>query len=235
MKKKQGENTMKKTILIVIALLFNISFTSAGTVSDRDGNKYKTVKIGNLEWMTDDLKFELETSKCLEKNANPDDCVRIYWGVINDNWCPDGWRLPLDADIADISRSYLPNDYEQMTAKNKRHIFSDAQHKFKEFFNSINWPETDPKSGIYNFYFYKWDMFGRPMAGIFYVPSENYISDNCPCKYGFFEGEPMIQKGAAAKIRCVKNLAVKKQEKAKETKTYYDDEPKPIQIPMKKF
>ena len=36
----------------------SVSPTSTGTVLDKDGNEYKWVRIGNLDWMTENLRCD---------------------------------------------------------------------------------------------------------------------------------------------------------------------------------
>jgi len=75
-------------------------------IDERDGHVYKWVKIGEQIWMAENLAFEIEGGAVYGDVAI---YGRWYTGDEAVAACPDGWRLPSNADW-DVLINYLNNN-----------------------------------------------------------------------------------------------------------------------------
>ncbi|MDR3013479.1 MAG: hypothetical protein LBU70_09785 [Chitinispirillales bacterium] len=75
-----------------------------GTFTDpRDNQTYRTVRIGNLTWMAQNLNFTTDNSWCYDDNvSNCEKYGRLYTWNAAMTACPAGWRLPSDGEWSDL-------------------------------------------------------------------------------------------------------------------------------------
>lgn len=131
-------------IIIFTTLIFNVSCKKDPTSSndptalkDIDGNIYKTVVIGNQEWMAENLKVTRyrngdaipnittgDVWKNMKEGAycsynNDDSNIEIYgllynWYAVDDNRniAPEGWHIPTDAEWKELEMHLGMSDSE---------------------------------------------------------------------------------------------------------------------------
>jgi uncharacterized protein (TIGR02145 family) len=131
--KKVTWDVLSERKMLVGDILFEIRIksTGAGTVSDRDGNVYKTVIIGTQIWMAENLRTtkyndgtsipQVTDAAAWSNLMTPGYCwynndaatykatygALYNWYTVNrGNLCPSGWHVPSDAEWTGLT-AYL--------------------------------------------------------------------------------------------------------------------------------
>lgn len=104
----------------------NVVPAATGTLVDKDGNEYGWVRIGNQDWMTENLhcdapfyedrdnpKWVNRFGDYLELTGGDIDMQKKYYSTFGNyysyeeavEYAPDGWRLPTDDDFKALERT----------------------------------------------------------------------------------------------------------------------------------
>lgn len=101
-----------QSVLLIIVLMMIVSCGDI-SVKDVDGNEYKTVKIGNQEWMAENLNVTKyrngdSIADCWVYNDDENNAItygRLYaWAAVvdNRNIAPVGWHVPTDEEWIEL-------------------------------------------------------------------------------------------------------------------------------------
>lgn len=87
------------------------SVNKYGSMTDWEGNVYKTVKIGNQVWMAENLRTRKDVNGPIDeyvyKYANQDSSTYEEYGLLYNVYsvsglCPSGWHLPTDTEWKEL-------------------------------------------------------------------------------------------------------------------------------------
>ncbi len=96
---------MKKILSGIILILLFADLSGQGSFTDkRDGNVYRTITIGGVTWMAENLRYKAKTGGSYFNNDSNN--IQGY-GVLYDwktaiNICPAGWNLPSGSEFQSL-------------------------------------------------------------------------------------------------------------------------------------
>ncbi len=160
-----------------------------------EGETYKTVKIGGLEWMAENLNYNAEGSHCYkDEKDNCKEFGRLYSYKTAKTVCPDGWHLPTGEDVSSLKGNIPKSKLLRSTSG-----WSDKASKGLNFWGFNAKPAGGKDSG---------DYFDMKTSAYFWVDSGESPNDASVLWINYYDEAPSIVKHDAKKefsVRCVKD------------------------------
>lgn len=94
--------------LALIPLFLFSSFVFPQSITDlRDGNEYEYVQLGELYWLTSNLRYETASTMAVPDSFQTlaAECGAFYLVEDIAEACPDGWRLPTQQELKTVIKA----------------------------------------------------------------------------------------------------------------------------------
>ena len=190
-----------------------------GMLTDsRDGQSYRTVKIGNQVWMAENLNYETANSYCYKDSVS--NCTkygRLYTWAAAKTACPSGWHLPTEVEfkelVATVGGSSTAGKMLKSTSGWDDDEGESGNGTDAYLFTALPAGEWSDNGGIYRdegLYAFFWGSTDDGIAysmiddGIAYSMNLHYHDDIAGLGYGHKDT------GTGHSVRCIKGLEVKK-------------------------
>ena len=120
-------------IFIFVSCLSVVNAQNEDSFTDkRDGNTYKTTKIGDQVWMSDNLSFKAG-SYCWpygDNELNVKNHGYLYTFEVANKVCPKGWKLPEKSDFKILLKNYggeegLETNYSELLSNDNSIFYVD--------------------------------------------------------------------------------------------------------------
>ncbi len=158
------------------------------------GETYRTVKIAGIEWMADNMNYEVKDSHCY--NDQLDNCKeygRLYTFESAKSVCPDGWRLPSNGDYMD-----LINYANTSTNLRSRSGWTGKNSAGLNFWGFDAKPAGGKENG---------DFFDLKTSAYFWMDAGSSVSDPLVMWINNYENKPVVVNRDGKNefsVRCVK-------------------------------
>ena len=175
-------------LIITAIMAAMLIFTSSGQQENQQwqDNEYKTIKIGNQIWMSENLNYSTKGSQCYKNNTkNCVKCGRLYdWNTAK-NVCPKGWHLP------------TRNEWDALVNYMGGSSIAGKKLKAKSGFSALTCGYGASDGNFYNFgnYSYWWSSSENNTNSAYFLSIDN--NDNV------FRNH--LDKSSLFAVRCVKD------------------------------
>ena len=147
--------------MIYLTFLLYLFLPQSQTLTDsRDGQQYQVVTINNLQWTAENLRYRSPQAVNWPVGAEDDceSCGLFYPVEEAFGLCPDGWRLPTEAEV----KALIKMDRKgKINLTDTLHIQLCGRHDNGEYgrFGTQNtfWIDAELKDG----YITHWHLFGE--------------------------------------------------------------------------
>jgi uncharacterized protein (TIGR02145 family) len=211
---------MKKILVFILLAIFALSCKKEKTedpntlTDSRDGQKYKTVKIGNQVWMAENLNYYTPTGSWYY-NKDSISYAKVYgrlysWNTMMNGQgqsntipsgvqgiCPNGWHIPSDAEWRVLVNYLSTNGLNAIDLKERGNLY------WKPGYNGTNSTGFSALPSGYMIGSNSWDM--GSMA-YFHSTTKSALSSAWIIDYNMedlLRGD--VASNVSACVRCLKN------------------------------
>lgn len=196
---------MKKFGMLVLCLAI---MSIAGSFKDkRDGQIYKTVKIGNQVWMAQNLNYAVDNgygSWCYgNEYRNCKKYGRLYTYYAAMNACPAGWHLPSEYEWNDLFESVGGTQTANYVLRSKNDWYSSDGDRYK--FKVLPAGSFNRMDGhMYRDGRDRWEFGYMGQWAIFRTSSSN-VNIYFPGAYTNVVRDNTVDPNAGTSVRCIKD------------------------------